>query len=549
MKYLYANSFFRNKATVKRENILSGLLGLFTLLFVTNYSCAQQKDTTKSNKTAAHTQTVLANCSCVDNLVLPKKGTVLYQPITALTNYGELTQAMGWSFVEKEKTFKLLYFRNFRGDVDASSAQNFLMTIVAIHTLVKITHPDNTYTINVTPCKNDLHTFELPFSISRSYDILKYDRDFSYKDFDHTAQAYMHVLFLRWGLQPDVVLKGLLAEMIDLDGPKLLGFKSFIQTSNKKYHITIPQASLDKAKDKTYIPLILSALKAKYINPEEVINDEFVLTDPTTHRMNDKEKENLLGIIFEFDGNLSFSFDNIDKEILQPKYYADVNVKNIGIEISDKIIRSWDVVNKRPLLDSVKKPVPSTILAEIPRLEFSSKEGISAKIKSICLSASEISGTGILLNFDHLEMVDRSVETGTSFSEYNYPLFRIMPKAGQKDKTVDGITVFTFDTLITKFSGLLIDEAKISIPFSGDTLVTGVNNLIINNKLISGRIQFKLDQSQGASDEYVSLAVGNKVMVVKIKDLQQDLYNRGIKDLRFNRTKYYLDIFFKKTVL
>ena len=552
MKYLYSNPvFLKNKenkfyAFKLQRYVLLCLTGLVSIFLIPHYSFAQQKIPTNSNKTFANTPTVLENCNCADNVILPKKGTYFYQTIRTFANYHDLKQAMDWLLVDGEKTFNALYFKNFQSDVGGLSGQGSAMTVVAINTLVKFTHLDNTYTINLTPCKSDTHTFELPFVMNRSYDILNYDRDFKYEDFDHSAQAYLRIIFLRLDLHPDVVLTGLLTEMIDNDGPKRLRFNRFIQTSNKKYDISIPRASSNKTKDKTYIPLILKALKAKYINPEEVINDEFILTDPSTHLMNNKEKDNLSGIISEFyDGG--FNLDNIDKQMLQPQYRAGVDVKHIGVEISDKVIRSWDIVNKRPILDSNNKPVPSKILAEVPSVEFSSDQGISAKIKSVCFSTSEISGTGIILNFDHSVLVDKSIETETSFSEYNYPLFRIMPKRGEKDKTVDGMTIATYDTLITKFSGLLVNEAKISIPYKSDTINTSVKNLIINNKLISGEINLKIDQSQGVSNESVNLNIGNRIMVVNIKDLQKDLYKKGIKDVHFEITKNYLIILFKKT--
>jgi hypothetical protein len=522
-------------------SVLSWLAGFMALLLVPDFSFGQQM------APAGFNQAVLGKCHCTDNIISPKKGTRFYQSISTFTNYSELQQATGWMLSGKEKTFKSLYFENFHSDIGSSSGQEFFMSVVAINTSVEFTHPDNTYTINLTPCINDAHIFKLPFTLDRSYDILNYDRNFNYKDFDHTSQAYLRIIFLRLALQPDIVLKGLLTEMIDNDGPKLPRFSRFIKIINKKYNISVPEASLDTVKDQTYIPLIFAAIKSKYINPEEVINDEFVSTGQTSHPMNTTEKANLLAILNQFyEGE--FDLDNIDDELLRPKYSVELQVKHIGIELSDKVIRAWDVANKRPVLDSNKKTSRSTILAEVSDLEFSSDKGTSAKVKNVCFPTSEISGTGILLNFNHAKMVDIYNQTETGFSKYNYPLFRIVLKPMNKNKPADDVTVAAYDTLITKFSGLLVEDALISIPFKSDTIHTSVKNLIMNNKLISGEIVIKTEQVHDPSNENISINTRIGIMVVNIKELQKTLNNKGIKDLRFDRNKDSVVVFFKKIV-
>jgi hypothetical protein len=485
-------------------------------------------------------QSSTIDCDCDTKVVHPTSGNFFYPQLQTITNYADFVAVTGWQLPGKEKAFSSLFAKNYMPEV-GSGEQNAILTILSYKSPIKLIHPDDSFTINLTPCVSGNHIFDVPLVVHYSNPVLRYDHRFDYKKFNHSARAYLH-LFIAIGARSEDILKRLLEDKVDNDDNRLTGFSKFIDTVNKKYGLGITIEATDKSIVKQNIPGIIQQIEHKKIKPEIFITNEFIVTDDTQHAINDKEKERLQSAVDDF---IHFTgFDDFDKNFLQPKCNAGAEVKRIDIEINKEVLRKWDDMKRGPVLDSAGKSVRLPILTDVAKLDFSTQQGVDAKITGICPTTAEITGTGITLYLENAELIDKL--NHPNFDEHNYPLF-LLGKPGGKKLNGDGMVIFEYDTLLNNFSGLLVHTAKIYIPFRNNTITGEAQELIVNNKLISGTISIAIHQLPNNKNGEIKLQEGNKTIVTNIREVESSLKKHGITSLKLQKQSNSLYIFFKKT--
>ncbi len=453
-------------------------------------------------------------------------------PLNLLIPDDSFSKMTGWKYIGKDNIGESVFSEGLRYTSTFDGA--FYSMVIIAYEPIRLIHPDNTFALNLTPCANENNTHELPVHAGYKHLINKYIPGYDYKSFDKSAQSYFKVLLNMYGGTEEEILNKVLFnyEMTDI--------QPFISTVNSKYNIEI---ELDSLNEEETISNILSELERKNIDFSDFILTEFILTDSSHHTINDVEKSRMYFIFSERIGN--FTFENIDS-VIYPQVTATITTKNIGIEINENVIRRWDAIKNEPAKDQKGKFLPANILADITTLNYTTSKGIEVPIKDVCVTRSEIAGTSILLNFTKAQLCS-SKEKHSNILEYsNYPLFITDSVPGREYRKQ-----YVYDSLLTGFTGLMIQDGTLNIPFKNRVITVSGSNIILNNKFISGSFKLPIDDMVDSlkTTSTLKIPIVESFIETTMDELDEYFKNIGLKDLKFVRDGRFLKVFFKKTTL
>lgn len=454
--------------------------------------------------------------------------------INTLVTYKEFKKIIGWQCFGNEKSYDGIFFKNLQTS-SGSDASFYSLNAIA-YKPIRLVNPDNSFGINLTPCTDEKNIFELPVTVNYTHGIKKYIPDFEYNEFDHTAKSYLNVFMNIAGIEEEELLGKVLFDYTVVD----LG--EFISRINQQYKM---QIKLDEESTEESIKRIIEELQKKNINLNDFVLNEFILSEKTTHKIDNTEAEHFEMIFSKWLGN--FTIDGIDKGIIYPKINANFTAKNIGLDISENIIRRWDALKNKSATDKNGKFIQATILADVSGVKYSNIDGFSASMENICFTRSEITGTGILFSFSKAILTSSNEEYPNNLDLYNYPMF-IMDSVFENSEPIYGY-VYNYDTLLTNFSGLLIKSATFNIPFKNKIITANGSNIILNNKLISGTILFRTYGLTDSKTMPTKIQIGadeKNTLETTLEELEKYFKNIGLSDFKFVKKGGQLKMYFKK---
>jgi hypothetical protein len=456
--------------------------------------------------------------------------------LNTLLSYKDFKELIGWQFFGNENSYNRIFFKNLQNLTNRDAAV-YSLTAIA-YKPIRVVNPNKSFGINLTPCTDEKNIFELPITINYVHSIKKYIPDFEYKDFNHTAKSYLNVLINIAEIEEEELLGKVLFDYSEID------LKDFITKINQEYKT---QIILNGKSKEERIKEIVKELKEKKFNINDFVLNEFILSEKTIHKINDTETQQLEIIFSEWLGY--FSIDDIEKGMIYPKIDANFTTKNIGIDISENIIRRWNGLKNKPVTDKSGKFIPASILADVSEVKYSNNEGFSVSMNNVCFTPSEITGTGIMFLFSNATLTNPNLEYPDKLELYNYPLF-IMDSMVENSKLIIG-DLYNYDTLLTNFSGLFIKSGTFTIPFKKKKITANGSNIILNNQLISGTILF---QTFGLTDSKttpikIQLGANEKITLnTTVEELEKYFKSIGLTDFKIEIEDGQLKMYFKKVL-
>ncbi len=493
----------------------------------------EMQTTSKSDNSQEKFKINSTTCECFQVM---EKQNALTPSLKTLVSYREFKEIIGWQCFGNEKSFNEIFFKNLQ-TTSSRDAAFYSLTAIA-YKPIRLVNPDKSFGINLTPCTDEKNIFELPVDINYTHGIKKYIPDFEYKEFDHTAKSYLNVFINIAEIEEKELLEKVLFDYTEVD------LKDFFSKVNQEYKT---QIKLNDESPEESIKKIKEELQKKSINISDFVLNEFILSEKTIHKINDSEAERFEMIFSKWLGN--FTIDDIDKGIIYPKINATFTAKNIGIDISENIIRKWDALKNKPATDKGEKFIPATILADASGVKYSNIDGFSASMNNICFTRSEITGTGILLSFSQAILTTAKYEYPHNLEFHNYPLF-VLDSIFENSEPIYGY-VYNYDTLLTNFSGLLIKSGTFNIPFKNKIITANGSNIILNNKLISGTILFRTYNLTDSKTIPAKIQIGadEKITIeTTIEELEKYFKDSGLTDFKFDKEGGYLKMYFKKVL-
>ena len=345
-----------------KVKILLLCIGISTQLFAQNKSTQETID--------------YQNCSC--QKVETASTTPRYYPLlNQITNYTMFTKFITWKLVGGEDTFNNLFYRGAgqSSNADGSGARrNF--TLIARNPVL-FHHPQDSISINLTPCKAQVYEFDVNAFLS--YPINRYMRNYDFeKEFDNYAQSYMEILCATEYLTDRQLVEVIFVSKNEEET------KSIISQINKKY-----KADVLYDQDREYLDYIPVVLREKEVPLHQFITDMFIKTDDKIRPINEKEKERINKIFNPYFHSIFYTNAiNTVKELITPT----VNMSSVTEYISF-------IIDSKMLHKPNNKTVAAEILTHISHFNVDTKKGLTLEIKEICLPQSEIAGTGVLISY------------------------------------------------------------------------------------------------------------------------------------------------------
>ncbi len=533
---LYAFGIFRNEMifnqTLIKSNYNAFWLAKFDLKKLELIEKSPQKLIVENEESPNKFNINNISCTCYQYVA---NQTGFSPTLKTFYSYESFNKITGWKILDSETLFDRVYLKNLQ--TTSNIFGSFFSFTAVAYKPIRLIHPDNTFTVNITPCTNENKNSELPLNINYEHLIKKHIPDFDVDLFDKSASSYLKLIVKILGRERSEILNKVLFEN------NLLDIQQFIKNINTKYKTKIKLDSLDQEKS---INHIIKEFENKKIDLYTFILNEFILSDNTIHKINTDEKTKMENIFREWFGNSNI--DDLDN-VIYPRFSSTINTKNINIEISESVIRKWDVLRNKPVKGLNKKYIPTNILSETSSLTYSISNGLDALITNVCTTPTEISGTKILLNFNNAFLIASKTKNDQLLEYSNYPLFVkdsiLIPI---HDMGVDNITKFTYDSLLTNFTGLLILNATLNIPFKTKVINILSSSIILNNKLIAGSFTIPTQDLSNTTitSSKIKIVADKSIIETSIDELRQHFQNNGIKDIKLAIEKGQLRMNFKK---
>ncbi|MGB0985387.1 MAG: hypothetical protein ACPG19_15150, partial [Saprospiraceae bacterium] len=337
--------------------------------------------------------------------------------------------AEGWKYAGEKNFYESLYYKKFYNSYDRRS-NTASMILVAIKP-ISFMHPDQTMAINLSPCKSNQSYREVPVTVYYTVPIKENYPGFELEEFGKTTKEYMEILGSYFNLNSyELLYKVLLnSELNDVE--------SFVKDINIRYGWSI-KTDLDD--EEAFIEAFVKTLDEKDVDSYDFVLNEFVMTEKTEHIITTDEKKRLNEIFTLW--RYGDGFDETINDIISPSVGVTFNTKKIGIDINTKIIRRWNNLKNEPLMKA-NQYIKTDILADVEAVRFETKKGLTAYTSKACMTRSEITGTGILLDFERLNLEMKPINKATFLNGYR----RNLSLAANDQKPLT-------DELLNDFSGL-----------------------------------------------------------------------------------------------
>ncbi len=376
------------------------------------------------------------------------------------------------------------------------------LRIISLNSPICITEPNNAFTINLTPCANQNGNYVLPVSVySRPAAVSKF-KDLDVKNFQNTTLWYLHFFMQQSRLRPDQMIRVAFKQTAHNYGME--GVNRAITNINNAYQTGVPLTTEKNYDDSLMICGVLDSLVSKKLRQEYVLNTGFILTEPGVHPPTYYEQYHM-EILFEHYCRYG-EFDLFDTRKFFPDYNVDLGIRHAVVEISTKIISPATVKDKAPpLFEEIRTNVASASLVN--------EYGLFIGITRICLPPSVINGTTVAIDFNQATLhADPKQGVSGGFFYDKFPQFALGEVNGADKFSPETWKRMDYDTLLTRFCGLIADSARFKIPDGKAALLVKGRDILINNHLVAGCLA--LDLASGNPGKVLITADNGKAKTV-----------------------------------
>jgi hypothetical protein len=441
--------------------------------------------------------------------------------------YPTLANITTWRLAAGKKSFDLLFMMNEQYSVGASSFRDYL-TVISPRDPVKIVHPNNTFTLNLTPCANQNHNYVLPVEVDGKQQILGDLRDFDYTTFDNTTLGYVHLFLQLSHRRPDEMIRIALKKLGELDG-KPERVNQAIAKMNGEFNTGIPPVTEKTYRDSLTISGMLDSLVSKKLRQELVLTDVFIRTVPGVHPPNADEQYKMQ-LLFERYCPY-YAFELFDTRKLRPTYNIDFNITKAVFEISTKILAQ----NPRSNL------AYDEIWANFSQGRFTSESALEITISRVCMPPSVIGGSLTGIDFNTAVLLTDPTQTSHEFDYAQFP--QMVNRSGNKGRKA-GVGAVQYDTLLTRFSGLMVKEANLKVPAGTGFFMLKAQNVIVNNRLIAGLIS--VNAAQKIPGKVLVTQANGTDKAINIIEFLALLKKAGLNDVVTRVDGKLFNVYFKK---
>ena len=346
-----------------------------------------------------------------------------------------------------------------------------------------------------------------------------------YKEFDRTAKSYLDVFSGILQINGDKLLHQALFEL------KMLDVNQFINQINYKYGLNV---FMDTQDEQAFINKVLQALDDKDIDFYDVMAQEFIVLTPGDHIITEDEKRNVERIFKLAQKRQNFERMNT---YLYPEVDINFNIKYLGIEIAPQMLRKWNNLTHEPAMKDGQF-LPTEMLATVPRVIFTTSNGLQANIRSICAQKAEIAQTGILVDIQNAILVTRQ----KSYNTYN----RRVTYQHQNPKNIIEIQSYNpdMDTLFETFTGLDVPSSIVHFDFKNELIRAQGKRFLINNKMIYGEIVIPITS---INEQEFTLKGSKNVLTSSLDELRFFFNGKLFDYLKLEKRGNSVLIHFRKT--
>ena len=487
-----------------------------TIVFINGaYAQNTPTSTTKTDTTT--------NCGCAQ-IQLHSRGFRYYNSLSDYIKESSIVDVTGWTLAGTP--FKYLFVGESQSSfsTDGSSRWNNF-TVIANRAPIQLFHPNKSFTITLSPCTDGVGDFRVPVNVIFNQPILGTLRDFDYTKFDHTTQAYVHLLLQLSGKRPDEVIRNELREQARR-GDGLLEMNRTISAINSEFQTGIPLVTEKNYRDSAVIQAVLDSLVSKKLRQEKVIATGFILSEPGIHHPTPVEDQRLYGVFSPYYYYFN-SVNQFDRDKLRPNIRLDMDIKRANIEISPAIIQQAHN----------NKEVNAALWGDVKSAAYTTEDGLTMFFNSVCLPATTITGTAVGIDFTNADLLADPAQSIRQLNYGWYPQFAITKNAAKQP-------AIQYDSLLTAFTGLFVKEARLKVPFGKDTLRFTGSNLIINNFLIAGYMALPLAPIK--ANAVLVTGKNGKQQGITVNRLLAVLKGSGLTDLLTKVIDGQVFVYFRK---
>jgi hypothetical protein len=475
---------------------------------------------------------MVVNCGC-PKLEYVNPGYRYYNALKGYLSYKTFADMSNWIMAGREESFNYLF--TLGNQVSESRSD---ISILSPRGPIRMTHPDKTFTINLTPCKNINGIYQLPLALFFKHPVMDEVRDFDFTKFDHTALAYVNLLLKLADKRPDQMIRLVLKQQAE-QGNGLAEINLSITAINREYQTGIPPATEKNYQENAVIDGIMDSLVAKKLKQVNVLTTGFILSVPGIHLINPIEYDRLYGFFLSYVGNLPSSIEIFEREVIRPDIYLSLDIKNAELEISRAIIQQE---NGNQAITKIFADIKTTRQTST---NYTSRDGLRIDFNSVCLPHSIITGTHIVIDFNKASLITSHQQNTEQIDYTKYPQFvktAAITKSDNSKSAPDQVT--QYDALLTEFTGLFIKSASFNIPLGNEVLTSNAANIILNNNLIAGSMIFEIASGKMAEIQLVN----GRIKKIQIVELLSALKKTGLPYIKTLVIDKQLFVYFEKKV-
>ncbi|WP_295795087.1 hypothetical protein [Mucilaginibacter sp.] len=426
-------------------------------------------------------------CGC-PVMIYTKSPPPNYTPLSGHISYAEFQKFNQWKLPNGVTTFNSL---SATGESYTGHGDDFFerLNIISSSGPIKLVHPAGTFSLNLTPCADQYHSYVLPVSVGCKPSFAGEIRDFDFTKFENTSLGYVHLYFRMAWVSPYKMIRSAFKQWAQ--NYELNGVNGAITKINLAYNTRIPLTTEKNYADSLMISAVIDSVVSKKLNPEQVFNTGFVLSEPGVHSPTYDEKYHIEILFQPYAPYRAAELFNIRKFL--PDYTVELETRQALVEISSKILS--------PAIRSKEGQAPYTnINIEMCSAFFNNESMIRIDCESdACLPSSVITGTNITVDFDHAFLYSEQLNTMPGWDCVPYEEFARDTNAY---KAYPPKKWELYDTLFTHFTGLVIRNATFRMPYGKTRLVFKGHDVIINNRVIAGHLDIDLDLKTKAKPFY-----------------------------------------------
>jgi len=409
----------------------------------------------------------LQSCQCESK---PNAKIPFASSLKNLLSYEEFQKLSGWSIVGGDSNYHKLFFINFQSSVGHDQAF-YSLKLVSFKPIL-LESPERTYRVELNSCDNQSRHRDLSLTLSYSEPIRRYDRSFDREEFDSSAASYLNLMQYVGQINDDDLL-----------------LRYLFNHPHRQYDQLLPEFEeafgfkLDpKLEDEEQIiQVILSKMEEKEVEPTQFILTKYVLEKDGLHPIRDEERRRLDDLFYSIDSRLTTTL--ID-EIIEPSVSLHIDKDWLRLEVDGKIIHPWNPFTNSAEFDSNGNVKPGSVLVEFNKFSFSNESGLQIGINTICMPRSEIGNTGILVDFNQVDLIDPK----NKYLVLNPADFPILAPQSKNSVPPTFINPASRGPILNSYSGLLVKQAKVRVPFDGQNIFCDARQLAINNDFFGGTI-------------------------------------------------------------